>query len=55
MKNILIVDDDHGIGSALSSFLQKKQYFTEKASSGSIAINKALTYIKVNDVIKYVF
>jgi CheY-like chemotaxis protein len=43
MKNILIVDDDYGVGSALSKFLQKKQFCTEEASSGSIAINKALT------------
>jgi len=44
MKNILIVDDDYGVRSALSKFLQAKQYATDEASSGSEAIKKAFQH-----------
>jgi DNA-binding NtrC family response regulator len=43
MKAILIVDDNYGVRSTLSRFLQAKQYRTEDASSGAVAIKKAVT------------
>jgi len=42
MKDILIVDDDSGVRSVLSKFLQAKQYVTEETDSGAAAIKKAL-------------
>ena len=43
IKNILIVDDNSGVRSVLSRFLQAKQYSTEEAASGSTAIKLAYT------------
>lgn len=43
MKNILIVDDDTGVRSGLSRFLQIKKYRTDEASSGEAAIKMAYT------------
>ena len=42
MKNILIVDDDSGVRSVPSKFLQARKYFTEETASEASAINKAL-------------
>jgi DNA-binding NtrC family response regulator len=43
MKKILIVDDNFGVRSTLTKFLQAKQYCIDDASSGKIAIKKAVT------------
>ena len=43
MNKILIVDDNDGVRTTLSKFLQAKQYCIDDASSGKIAIKKAVT------------